>query len=179
MPRHFGKSPPACPGHHLLRPGAPGSGPVHRARLAPGRPGRGAEHQEPRRGPDQGRQQAPGQAPARLDRHPGRESPDGPVVHLQLHKPRLPGHPGPLPQPFRTPRPARQRSGADRDPQAPRGALHPAPGQDDKAIIRDLPDKLEAIQYCNLSREQAALYEGVVREVERELEGKEGIARQG
>jgi SNF2 family DNA or RNA helicase len=49
----------------------------------------------------------------------------------------------------------------------------------DKAIIQDLPDKLEAIQYCNLSREQAALYEGVVREVERELEEKEGIARQG
>ena len=49
----------------------------------------------------------------------------------------------------------------------------------DKAIIRDLPDKVEAIQYCNLSREQAALYEGVVREVERELEEKEGIARQG
>jgi SNF2 family DNA or RNA helicase len=49
----------------------------------------------------------------------------------------------------------------------------------DKAIIEDLPDKLEAIQYCNLSREQAALYEGVVREVERELEEKDGIARQG
>jgi SNF2 family DNA or RNA helicase len=49
----------------------------------------------------------------------------------------------------------------------------------DKAIIRDLPDKLEAIQYCNLSREQAALYEGVVREVERELETKDGIARKG
>ena len=49
----------------------------------------------------------------------------------------------------------------------------------DKAIIHDLPDKLEAIQYCNLSKEQAALYETVVREVERELEAKDGIARQG
>jgi SNF2 family DNA or RNA helicase len=49
----------------------------------------------------------------------------------------------------------------------------------DKAIIGDLPDKVEAIQYCNLGREQAALYETVVREVERELEEKEGIARQG
>jgi SNF2 family DNA or RNA helicase len=49
----------------------------------------------------------------------------------------------------------------------------------DKAIIRDLPDKLEAIQYCNLSKEQAALYETVVRDVERELEAKDGIARQG
>jgi SNF2 family DNA or RNA helicase len=49
----------------------------------------------------------------------------------------------------------------------------------DKAIIRDLPDKIEAIQYCNLGREQAALYESVVRQVERELEEKEGIERQG
>ncbi|MCC7279837.1 MAG: DEAD/DEAH box helicase [Chromatiaceae bacterium] len=49
----------------------------------------------------------------------------------------------------------------------------------DKAIIQDLPDKLEAIQYCNLGKEQAALYETVVREVERELEEKDGIARQG
>jgi len=49
----------------------------------------------------------------------------------------------------------------------------------DKAIIRDLPDKVEAIQYCNLGREQAALYESVVREVERELAEKEGIERQG
>ena len=49
----------------------------------------------------------------------------------------------------------------------------------DKAIIQDLPDKLEALQYCNLSKEQAALYESVVRDVERQLEDKEGIARQG
>ena len=44
---------------------------------------------------------------------------------------------------------------------------------------QDLPDKVEAIQYCNLSREQAALYESVVRDVERQLEEKEGIERQG
>ncbi len=49
----------------------------------------------------------------------------------------------------------------------------------DRAIIRDLPDKVEAIQYCNLSKEQAALYETVVREVERDLQEREGIARQG
>ncbi|WPL15939.1 ATP-dependent helicase HepA [Thiorhodovibrio winogradskyi] len=49
----------------------------------------------------------------------------------------------------------------------------------DKAIIHDLPDKIEAIQYCNLGREQAALYESVVRQVERDLEEKEGIERQG
>lgn len=49
----------------------------------------------------------------------------------------------------------------------------------DKAIVKDLPDKVEALQYCNLSREQAALYEGVVRDVERQLEEKDGIERQG
>ena len=49
----------------------------------------------------------------------------------------------------------------------------------DKSIIADLPDKLEAIAYCNLSREQAALYESVVRDVEQQLEEKSGIERQG
>ncbi len=43
----------------------------------------------------------------------------------------------------------------------------------DKAIIADLPDKLEAIAYCNLSREQAALYESVVRDVEQQLGGED------
>ncbi|MDP1898984.1 MAG: SNF2-related protein [Rubrivivax sp.] len=40
----------------------------------------------------------------------------------------------------------------------------------DKTIINDLPDKLEQDQFCTLSREQAALYETVVRE------GLKGIA---
>jgi hypothetical protein len=33
--------------------------------------------------------------------------------------------------------------------------------------------------YCNLGKEQAALYETVARDVERQLEDKDGIARQG
>ncbi|MEZ5671099.1 MAG: DEAD/DEAH box helicase [Thiotrichaceae bacterium] len=49
----------------------------------------------------------------------------------------------------------------------------------DKHIIQDLPDKVEAKQYCNLSKEQASLYEAVVRDVEQQLEQKEGIERQG
>ena len=49
----------------------------------------------------------------------------------------------------------------------------------DKAIIADLPEKVEARQYCNLSKEQAALYESVVRDVEHQLEAKAGIERQG
>jgi SNF2 family DNA or RNA helicase len=47
------------------------------------------------------------------------------------------------------------------------------------AIIRDLPDKVENKQYCNLSKEQASLYEAVVCDVEQQLEASEGIQRQG
>ncbi|MEE4378114.1 MAG: DEAD/DEAH box helicase [Candidatus Competibacteraceae bacterium] len=49
----------------------------------------------------------------------------------------------------------------------------------DKAIIQDLPDKVEHKQYCNLTQEQASLYEAVVREAEREIEEAEGIQRKG
>jgi SNF2 family DNA or RNA helicase len=49
----------------------------------------------------------------------------------------------------------------------------------DKNIIKDLPDKIESKQYCNLSKEQASLYEAVVKDVEQQLEEKEGIERQG
>jgi len=49
----------------------------------------------------------------------------------------------------------------------------------DPAIIRDLPDKVENRQFCNLSREQASLYEAVVRDVAKQLEASEGIQRQG
>ncbi len=49
----------------------------------------------------------------------------------------------------------------------------------DPDIIRDLPDKLENRQYCNLSKEQASLYEAVVREVEQRLGTADGINRQG
>jgi superfamily II DNA or RNA helicase len=49
----------------------------------------------------------------------------------------------------------------------------------DPAIIKDLPDKVENKQFCNLTREQASLYEAVVRDVERELEESEEIKRQG
>ncbi len=49
----------------------------------------------------------------------------------------------------------------------------------DKNIIKDLPNKIEVKQYCNLSKEQAALYEAVVKDVGHKLEESEGIARQG
>jgi SNF2 family DNA or RNA helicase len=49
----------------------------------------------------------------------------------------------------------------------------------DKQIIKDLPDKVEQKQYCNLTKEQASLYEAVVKEVEAQLEDTEGIQRKG
>ncbi|AFY72043.1 SNF2-related protein (plasmid) [Thalassoporum mexicanum PCC 7367] len=49
----------------------------------------------------------------------------------------------------------------------------------DKQIIKDLPDKLEHKQYCNLTKEQASLYEAVVKDVTEQLEAAEGIQRKG
>ncbi|MFT4928754.1 MAG: SNF2 family DNA or RNA helicase [Phenylobacterium sp.] len=43
----------------------------------------------------------------------------------------------------------------------------------DKNIIKDLPDKVENKVYCNLSKEQAALYEAVVLDVEKQLAEQE------
>jgi len=49
----------------------------------------------------------------------------------------------------------------------------------DKRIIDDLPDKIEQKMFCNLTPEQASLYEAVVRDVEAQLEEAEGIQRRG
>ena len=49
----------------------------------------------------------------------------------------------------------------------------------DKNIIKDLPDKVEQKVYCNLTPEQASLYEAVVQEVLQKLEEKSGIERKG
>lgn len=49
----------------------------------------------------------------------------------------------------------------------------------DPEIIRDLPEKIENRQYCQLSLEQASLYEAVVRDIESQLQRSEGISRQG
>jgi superfamily II DNA or RNA helicase len=49
----------------------------------------------------------------------------------------------------------------------------------DKAIIADLPDKLEMKVFCTLTREQASLYTAVVRDAERDLEAAEGMRRRG
>jgi len=49
----------------------------------------------------------------------------------------------------------------------------------DKEIISDLPDKMEMKVYCNLTREQATLYEAVVKEMMEKIEEAEGMERRG
>ena len=49
----------------------------------------------------------------------------------------------------------------------------------DKSIIKDLPDKIEQKLYCNLTKEQASLYEAMVKDVDQKLTEAEGIQRRG
>jgi len=49
----------------------------------------------------------------------------------------------------------------------------------DKAVIADLPEKMEMKVYCTLTREQASLYAAVVAEAAEALERSEGIQRKG
>ncbi len=49
----------------------------------------------------------------------------------------------------------------------------------DKQIIKDLPDKLEQKTFCNLTPEQAGLYEAVVRDMGAKLEQSELNVRRG
>ena len=51
----------------------------------------------------------------------------------------------------------------------------------DKTVISDLPDKIETKMYCTLTKEQASLYEAVLKDIERALaeESDSGIKRRG
>jgi SNF2 family DNA or RNA helicase len=49
----------------------------------------------------------------------------------------------------------------------------------DKAIIADLPEKMEMKVFCTLTKEQASLYEAVVKETMETLDETEGIQRKG
>ncbi len=49
----------------------------------------------------------------------------------------------------------------------------------DKTIIQDLPDKMEMNVFCNLTQEQASLYEAIVKEMLEQIEEAEGITRKG
>jgi hypothetical protein len=49
----------------------------------------------------------------------------------------------------------------------------------DRAIISDLPEKTEVQAYCQLSKQQAALYQQAVKEFAHEINQAEGIRRRG
>ena len=49
----------------------------------------------------------------------------------------------------------------------------------DRAIIADLPEKIETSSYCKLSKTQIKLYEAAVNTLKEKLEGMDGIARRG
>ncbi|MGH3664493.1 MAG: DEAD/DEAH box helicase, partial [Egibacteraceae bacterium] len=49
----------------------------------------------------------------------------------------------------------------------------------DRAIVDDLPDKLETKEYCALTREQASLYQATVDDMLARIEDEEGMARKG
>ncbi len=49
----------------------------------------------------------------------------------------------------------------------------------DKSVIADLPDKMEMKVFCNLTQEQASLYEAVVKEMIEKIESADGIERKG
>jgi SNF2 domain-containing protein/SNF2 helicase protein/helicase-like protein len=49
----------------------------------------------------------------------------------------------------------------------------------DKSIISDLPDKIEMEILCNLTTEQASLYQAVVSDMMGQIESSEGIERRG
>jgi SNF2 family DNA or RNA helicase len=49
----------------------------------------------------------------------------------------------------------------------------------DAAIIKDLPDKVEQKLFCNLTKEQASLYQAIVKDAEEQLKELEGIQRKG
>lgn len=49
----------------------------------------------------------------------------------------------------------------------------------DRKIIQDLPEKMEMKVYCPLTREQATLYQAVVKDMMEQIEDSEGIQRKG
>ena len=49
----------------------------------------------------------------------------------------------------------------------------------DQSIIDDLPEKLELKVYCNLTKEQASLYQALTEDVKKQIAESEGIQRKG
>ncbi|MEE2836082.1 MAG: DEAD/DEAH box helicase [Myxococcota bacterium] len=49
----------------------------------------------------------------------------------------------------------------------------------DRSIIKELPEKMEANLYCNLTKDQASLYQAVVDDMMKQINSAAGIARKG
>ena len=49
----------------------------------------------------------------------------------------------------------------------------------DRTVIADLPEKIETLRYCNLTRTQVKLYEQTVRQMRSALDSADGMARRG
>jgi len=49
----------------------------------------------------------------------------------------------------------------------------------DKSIIKDLPDKVEIDQFCQLGKKQAALYQSTLDQIMQQIEGSEDMERRG
>lgn len=49
----------------------------------------------------------------------------------------------------------------------------------DRSVIKDLPDKIEIKERCNLTKEQATLYEAIIDDMIGNIEDKTGIERKG
>jgi non-specific serine/threonine protein kinase len=49
----------------------------------------------------------------------------------------------------------------------------------DRSVIADLPEKIETLRYCNLTKAQVKLYEQTVRRMRLALEQADGMARRG
>ncbi len=49
----------------------------------------------------------------------------------------------------------------------------------DPTVIQDLPEKMEMKVFCNLTKEQASLYQAVVKDMIEKIDAKDGIERKG
>ena len=163
----------ARPGHHHLQPAAARRGDAGRTCdwggvvLDEAQNIKNAETQAEPRGA-----QADGADPRRPDRHAGREPPRRALVDHGLPQSRLPRHAQALP---RSASPCRSSGSATpRPPSACSALTRPfilRRLKTDPTIISDLPEKIEMKVYCTLTREQATLYEAVVRDGLRQRRG--------
>ena len=149
-------------------------------RVEPGGAGRGAGGEEQSVPRGQGGASARGGAPGGAYRDPGREPARRAVVDHGLPQPRS----ARLVRACSAPG-TRSRSSSTARPSRPSGcAAITRPYllrrlKTDPTIIDDLPEKIEIKQYCQLTTEQASLYQSIVDDMMEKIENTEGIERRG